>query len=268
MVSNDLERHARLERLAALQRLADLAPPPAATRAYGPGPEQVGDLRLPPGDGPFPVAVLVHGGFWRPAPTRAIMSALAADLTTHGWATWNVEYRRIGSGGSVPSTISDAAAAIRHVRDLQAPVDPGRIAVVGHSVGGYLALKVAPEVEVSGILALAPLCDLADAARRGLGEGAVTTFVGADPDSDPFSFESAALPIDHPGISVRLLHGDADDRVPIDHSRWFMDRLRRSGAQARLVELPGIGHFEFLDPHHDAWVTVRRELDRLRGRVV
>ena len=43
-------------------------PPPAAADArvaYGPEPLQFGDLRVPPGEGPFPLAVVLHGGYWQ-----------------------------------------------------------------------------------------------------------------------------------------------------------------------------------------------------------
>src|SRR4029453_5644 len=46
--------------------ILDDPPPPAADArlAYGPEPNQFGDLRLPAGEGPFPLVVFVHGGAW------------------------------------------------------------------------------------------------------------------------------------------------------------------------------------------------------------
>jgi acetyl esterase/lipase len=103
--------------------------------AYGDDPNQVGDLRLPTGEGPYPVAVLLHGGFWRERYRREIMDRLAADLTARGWATWNLEYRRMGaSGGGWPATLDDVAAGIDALVDQ--PVDLERVTVIGHKQSG------------------------------------------------------------------------------------------------------------------------------------
>ena len=110
------------------------------TVRYGVGPEQVADLRVPEGAGPHPVAVVLHGGFWLERYRRDLMDGPAADLTARGWATWNVEYRRLGaSGGGWPATFEDVAAAVDHLPDVDAPLDLGRVSAVGHSAGGHLA---------------------------------------------------------------------------------------------------------------------------------
>lgn len=84
------------------------------THSYGSGPEQVADLLTPDLGGSDRVAVLLHGGFWRDRFTRATMAALAVDLADRGYSTWNVEYRRVGSGGGVPRSGSTrCATAIR-----------------------------------------------------------------------------------------------------------------------------------------------------------
>jgi len=82
------------------------------THIYGPAPEHEADLMLPAGDGPHRVAVLLHGGFWRAPFKRSIMDALAIDLAQRGWASWNIEYRRGGSGGGASETTDDVRAAI------------------------------------------------------------------------------------------------------------------------------------------------------------
>ena len=104
---------------ALLGELADLAAAAGVqtrTHAYGADPEQVADLLLPgtagAGGGPSPVALLLHGGFWRARFDRSLMAALAVDLADRGWATWNVEYRRAGNGGGIPQTLDDVRAAV------------------------------------------------------------------------------------------------------------------------------------------------------------
>jgi hypothetical protein len=67
---------------------------------YGDDPSNIGDLRLPTGKGPFPVAVLIHGGCFRADFAKLDeLSQLAEALRRDGIATWNIEYRRLGQPG-------------------------------------------------------------------------------------------------------------------------------------------------------------------------
>ena len=119
--------------------------PPARQIAYGDHPDQVGNLHLPAGDrdGPWPAVVLIHGGFWRYGWDRTLMTPLARDLAARGIAAWNIEYRRVGQeGGGWPGTLEDVAAAADAVVGLEG-VDASRVATVGHSAGGHLALWLA-----------------------------------------------------------------------------------------------------------------------------
>ena len=116
---------------------------------YGTHPSQHGVLSLPDGPSPWPVAVVIHGGFWRTAYGADLVSDLAEDLVRHGFAAWNLEYRRVGDdpghgGGGWPATCLDVAAAV----DLLAATGPARAAgrldlsrvvAIGHSAGGRLA---------------------------------------------------------------------------------------------------------------------------------
>ncbi len=78
---------------------------PAIKLSYGSNALQFGELRLPPGDGPFPLVIMIHGGCWErqlaPEVPEAItsfhlLSPAATSLTADGYATWNIEYRRVG----------------------------------------------------------------------------------------------------------------------------------------------------------------------------
>jgi len=127
-----------------------------APHLYGPHPSQVADLYLPEGAGPFPVAVLIHGGFWRTPFDRELMEPLAEDLITRGIAAWNVDYRRLGDGGGGTDwrvTLDDVSASLDQLGAVSGeyPLDTDRTALVGHSAGGHLALWLASEF-LAGLL--------------------------------------------------------------------------------------------------------------------
>src|SRR5437762_14203815 len=137
-------------------------PPPAADRrlAYGPDPNHFGDLRLPAGAGPHPVAIVLHGGFWRARYDLLHIGHLCAALTARGIAAWSLEYRRVGQPrGGWPGTFEDVKSGAAMVSQLP-ELDPQRAISLGHSAGGHLALYLAAERAVRGAVSLAGVADL------------------------------------------------------------------------------------------------------------
>jgi acetyl esterase/lipase len=231
---------------------------------YGRHRSQVAELFLPAGPGRHPVAVLIHGGCWRARYDRHLMDPLAADLVTRGWAAWNVEYRRVGlrAGGGWPATFDDVAAAIDLLADVEAPLDLGRVAAVGHSAGGHLALWATgrgdARVPLSAAVGQAAVSDLDRAAAAGVCGGMVERLLGGSPARVPDRYREASparrLPLEVP---VLLVHGGRDDVVPVDMSRRFA-----AEAGCELVELEADGHFEHIEPGSRAWATVVEWLER------
>src|SRR6201993_2228542 len=117
------------------EKILSLTPPPADHRlAYGADPNQFGDLRLPKGEGPFPVALNIHGGFWRAKYDLLHGGHLCAALTKKGVATWNLEYRRVGNaGGGWPGTFDDIRSAFRYLPELakRYQLDASKVLVMG-----------------------------------------------------------------------------------------------------------------------------------------
>src|ERR1043166_1780513 len=119
---------------------------PAAKISYGNSPQQFAELRLPEGNGPFPVIVVAHGGFWIQYAAADYTAHLATALTKEGWATWNLEYRRGHEpGGGWPGTFQDVGRGVDALRDAAGkyPLDLTRVITLGHSAGGQLALWIA-----------------------------------------------------------------------------------------------------------------------------
>jgi acetyl esterase/lipase len=238
-----------------------------ALHRYGLDRSQVADLYLPAGAGPWPVAVVLHGGFWRERYDRSLMDALCADLAGRGWAAWNLEYRRIGGGrGGWPSTFDDVAAGIDFLGNLRtagAPIDVRRVVAIGHSAGGHLALWAAtrerPVVPVTAAVGQAAVCDLARGSRLGLSGGAVDELMGGPPDRVPERY-AAGSPIERLplGVPTLLVHGVRDDTVPVELSRDLQAAAAAAGDRCELVVLKDDGHYEHIDPATTAWGTVTR----------
>ena len=250
------------------------SPGGAGVHPYGEEDPQVGELLLPAGDGPHPVVVLVHGGFWRSSYDRTLMDPLAADLVTRGWAAWNIEYRRVGeAGGGWPGTFDDVAAAVDHLATLVAdgaPLDLDRVVAVGHSAGGHLALWLAardePAVALAAAVSQAGVADLVVAADTGVGGRAVPDLLGGTPNEVPERYaECSPVALVPLGVPTLCVHGDADPLVPIDQSERWVVAATAAGDEAELVTFAG-GHFEVLDPAHESWRAVVERLDGLVRR--
>ncbi|MHA6781280.1 alpha/beta hydrolase family protein [Pseudonocardia saturnea] len=245
---------------------------------YGPDAAQFGELTLPAGDGPVPVVMVVHGGFWRSSYGLELGRPLAVDLADAGVAAWNVEYRRVGNGGGWTATFDDVAAALDRLDGLDPRLDLDRVVAVGHSAGGHLAAWLAARpglpagapgagaggertVRLRGAVSQAGVLDLVDAAEQGVGGSAVTDLLGGTPAQFPDRYAlaspAARVPI---GVPVVCVHGTSDGNVPIRQSERF---AAASGDE--LVTLPGVDHFAVIDPRTDAWRACRDAAIRLAG---
>lgn len=266
------------------EAILDLPAPAADARLpYGDGPFHFGDLRLPRGAGPHPVAMVIHGGFWRARYDLEHIGHVCAALTARGVATWSVEYRRLGNpGGGWPGTFLDIGAAADHLRAL-APahgLDLGRSAVVGHSAGGHLALWAAGRHRIpagsplsqpdplrfGGVVALAAVSDLRAGYGMRLSQRVVAELLGGAPDEQPRRYAAASpaelLPL---GVRQILLHGTKDGPVPIALSESYESAARAAGDDATLIPLPGAHHFELIDPGSREWPAVEGAVLALLG---
>jgi acetyl esterase/lipase len=256
------------------EALALPQPEPDHRIVYGPEDLNFGQLRLPDGPGPFPVVMVIHGGCWLAEYDLGYMSSLADRLARDGFATWSIEYRRVGdAGGGWPGTFVDVAAASDALRGLAEdhPLDLERAAVLGHSAGGHLALWLAARPELDpddplrgavplrfrGAVALAGITDLAGFSSRSGCGSAVPGLLGGEPAENPERLPRTS-PIAMPASGIRevLVVGGRDPIVPSRQAeRYAADRP--DGA-VQLVEIPRAGHFELIDPTNESWTEVDR----------
>lgn len=260
------------------------AKPPTARLAYGPDSLQFGDLRLPDGPGPFPVAVVIHGGCWvsRFATLRN-STAIADALRDAGIATWNIEYRRLDSpGGGWPNTFLDVARATDHLRELarRHPLDLARVITIGHSAGGHLAVWLAAAdrvpatseiarrdpLPVTGAVALAGIVDLADFrtySRTSCGD-VVDPLMGGTPEQFPERYAAASPARLFPlGVPHAQVVGSEDRIMPARAREAHEAAARASGSAFELVVVPDASHHEVMSPRSAAWPAILAVVRRM-----
>lgn len=265
------------------EALAMSQPAPDQRVDYGPNSLSFAEIRLPQGPGPHPVVIVIHGGCWLAEYDLAYVSGLASRLTDSGFATWSIEYRRVGDlGGGWPGTFSDVAAAADHLR-VVAPemgLDLDRVVALGHSAGGHLALWLAarhglPEddplrgerpLPLRGVVALAGIPDLATySAPSGCG-AAVTELLGGDPDDVPErlrrSSPSHMVPL---GVPQVLITGRLDPIVPLQHAEAYEAVAAGAGDAVSVRVVEDAGHFELVNPDHDAYEVVETAVKDVMG---
>ena len=253
--------------------------PPDQRILYGTEASHYGELRLPAGAGPHPLVILVHGGCFKAEyATAQYFGAMADALKADGIATWNIEYRRLGEPGSGwPGTYLDVGRAVDHVRTIASEyrLDLNRVAVVGHSAGGHLAMWAASrhrlpatsELYAANPLPIRGAMDLAGpvgmtaniAGYEAICDGPViTSMVGGTPDSVPDHYRHASpitrLPL---GISQVLVAGSYEDNVPIPFLEAYVKAATDAGDPVRLLLIPGAGHFEIASPLAFTWPPIR-----------
>lgn len=257
--------------------------------AYGQSPDQKAELWMPPGDGPHPVVILIHGGCWQSSfATLRAFAPIADALKSAGTAVWNIEYRRLGQvGGGWPGTYLDVGAAVDQLRTIapEHQLDLGRVIVMGHSAGGHLAMWVAARsrlpfgtplyvenpLPVSGVINLAGTGDMEAfipfEAQTCVGccQGLVVeAMLGGTPLKVPERYAQASaikmLPLGTPQV---LIWGDRDNICPLSVGEAYAEAAKKAGDPVLLLVFPGLGHFEIASPFSPCWPVVRSTVESL-----
>lgn len=251
---------------------------------YGEGPLQFGNLMLPSATKELPVVVIIHGGCWSNKYDYTLMDEMALDLSKRGYATWNIEYKRVeDEGGGWPGTFIDVANAFKHLTEIAEdyPINLNNIIITGHSSGGHLALMLGAQSQIKsdseikvndlptikGIVSLAGITDLSTFPKTDWCGNNVLKLVGGSEDQYPQRYkEGSPITYLRMGIPQILITGVNDKRVSVDHITPYYNRAAEVGDEIELLTIPDAGHFEVIKPGSVAWVTIVTALDMLRNK--
>lgn len=224
------------------------------------------DLHVPDGPGPFPAAILVHGGGFDEGSKSTNVRPLFDVLAGAGFAWFSIDYR-LAPAVHFPEVNEDVMSAIRWVKAnaKEYRVDVRKIALIGESAGGLLvnyagthetpATRVAAVVDMYGPVDYGKLAELRRdhperfnmaSINRHAANGGGIHFFGADQLDDAGLAKLRALaPIFavHKGMPPFLIiHGNKDDQVAFEQSPAMCDAMHKVGAVCELITIEGGGH--------------------------
>jgi len=211
------------------------------------------DASIPAGDGPFPAAILVHGGGWVRGDRRVEVKPLFEPLSDAGIAWFSISYRLATDPLLFGAAVNDVEAAVRFVKAHSAEyrVDPGRLALIGESAGGQLAAMAALDgdsaAQVKAVVALYAPMDLVSLAKNSqMVPPAIRNALNGTPwESLILARLSQLSPIEHVRAGMPpflLVHGTADALVPYNQSVRMRERITAAGAACELYPVQGAGH--------------------------
>ncbi len=224
------------------------------------------DLHIPDGPGPFPAAILVHGGGFDEGSKSTNVRPLFEPLANAGFAWFSIDYR-MAPEFRFPQANDDMNSAIRWVKANAAKyhVDASKIALIGESAGGFLvnytgthetpATRVAAVVDFYGPVDYAKLAQQRrdhperfnmTSIEKHMANGGSMRFFGAEQlDAAGLAKLRAIAPIlaVHKGMAPFLcIHGTKDDQVSYDQSPAMCDAMRKVGAGCEIITIEGGGH--------------------------
>ena len=224
------------------------------------------NLHVPDGSGPFPAAILIHGGGFDSGTRSTLISPVFEPLTNAGFAWFSIDYR-LAPEFHFKEAIADVNSAIRWVKANAATyrVDVSRLAIIGESAGGFLVnyagthetpdTKVAAVVDFYGPVDYGQLAELRrdhperfnmTSINRHAANGAGIHFFGVDQlDEAGLAKLRKVAPIAavHKGMAPFLcIHGTKDDQVAYEQSPAMCEAMHKVGAVCDLITIDGGGH--------------------------
>lgn len=204
-------------------------------------------------EGALPIVVMIHGGAWMTGDKRDL-TALNDYLAARGYVVAAISYR-LAPGAPFPAAQEDVAAAVRYLKTLNEThgVDPQRIAFIGRSAGGQIALLAAytaDDPSVKGVVSFYGPAALrwgyANPAKPGVvdSSGVLDVYLGGPPHThgdqydaaEPARFVSPSTP------PTLFIQGLRDEHVSPFHAEFVSARLLEEGVPHLLVRFPWATH--------------------------
>ncbi len=249
--------------------------------AYGSNPMQVGELRLPQttSNKALPLVIIIHGGCWVSAyADYRFMAGFAQAVTNLGYATWNIEYRALGTGGNWPIIFQDINQAVDYTRTLAQsyPIDENKVAVIGHSAGGHLALWTASRINlksdsdlytknplaISGVISLAGIANVTgNNSCNSLASEVIGLPIRSPNDNLTQRLqETSPLQMLPTRTNTILISGSADGIVPSSMGEEYSTKATELGDHSLHYVLPSLGHFDLIDASKTNWTLYQQSL--------
>ncbi|HTM90624.1 MAG TPA: alpha/beta hydrolase [Terriglobales bacterium] len=237
------------------------------------------DANIPEGSGPFPAAVLVHGGGWVAGNKQEYITYIFQPLSDAGFAWFSINYR-LAPQYQFPAPADDVEQAIRFVKAHAAEykIDPQRMALIGESAGGHLVSYVGahnrPGSRVAAVVSLYGIHDFITAAMewKPFPHEVLELFGIKQVNAETAPLLIKASPVvyvtkDTPPFL--LIHGSKDEDVPYDQSVEMCDRMKQVEARCDLITIPGAPHgMDHWEPHPEWHWYKKAMVDWLEKTVV
>jgi acetyl esterase/lipase len=199
--------------------------------------------------GKRPGMLVIHGGGWVGGTKEQVVENFCLPYVEKGFVVANVEYR-LAKVAAAPTAVMDVlrAADWFHRNAGRYNVDRKRIAVIGNSAGGHLALmvgmtaksaKLGPTGKVAAVVNIYGITDVADQLGGPNMRQYAVTWVPDEPGRlelarrvSPMTYVRKDLP------PILTVHGDADETVPYEHGTNLTRALRQVGADAEMISVP------------------------------
>lgn len=239
------------------------------------------DLHIPEGPGPFPAAILVHGGGFDEGTRTSFISPLFPVLSGAQFGWFTIDYR-LAPKAHLEEAAQDVRDAIAFVRShsQEYHLAPGKLALIGESAGGFLVnyvgtretkdSKVDAVVDFYGPsdyaklaqtrLAHPELFNMSSVNRHAQHGGGIGFFGVSKLDQAGLERLRSVSPIHavHRGMPPFLcIHGTKDDQVLYEQTTDFCDAVRKAGSACTVITVQNGGHgmSSWRDPAMQGWKT-------------
>ena len=240
----------------------------------------------PKAESPLPVIVFLHGGGWNMGSKEQISWFAAGSVASGEYAAVAANYR-LSQHAKWPAQIHDCMAVIRWIRAnaKEYDLDPDRIAVIGMSAGGHLAAMLGTAQQSSELVGeVGPNTKISSKVSCVVALAAPADFNALDPDgilarsrpnnpviqllgSASSDLAEKASPLSHVSkgdAPFLIVHGSADNVVPVAQGKLLHDALKKADVESRLIEVKGAGHMGILTPeiHREIQAFIKRHLQK------